>query len=234
MNPDNPAPASGPTPAAKPATRPRADQDQQIANDISEALEMIQTAMTDADLGPLIAERGYDTEKLTAGAALQSKAQTAFNERQKAMAINDKAGGLFADAEDAARRVYAEFRETARVELPLADDQTALGVKGKVPLDFQKFITTAKASYAAAQAEPYASVIAKAGFKAAKLQGAVAAIERLSVLRTDALKAAGDAQTATLARNAAHEALTEWTGKFRRLARLALKGKPGMMAKLKL
>lgn len=234
MNPENPAPASSPAPAAKPAPRPRADQDQQVANDISDALELIQTAKTDADLGPLIAERGYDTEKLTAGAALQSTAQTAFNERQKAKAISDKAGGIFADAEAAARRVYAEFRETARVEFSLADDQTALGIKGKVPADLQKFITTAKASYAAAQAEPYASGIAKAGFKAAKLQCAVAAIERLPVQHADALKAAGDAQTATLARNAAHEALTEWIGKFRRLARLALKGQPGMMAKLKL
>lgn len=230
--PENTLTPSTPAPEATKTPRQRAEQDQQIANDIGVALELLETAQSDAEIRPLMEERGYDAEALGIGVALQLAAQKAFSARQEAMAKSEEAGAAFDGVEAAARQAYADFRETARVKFSAATERAGLGLNGAVPRDLQKFITTATTSYEAAQRPAYAAVLAKAGFKPATAAAELAALKRLSELQTKFTAAAGNAKSATTARDVAHVKLAKWMREYRRLAKLALRGKPGLLAKL--
>ena len=131
-----------------------------------------------------------------------------------------------------ARQAYADFRETARVKFSVAADRSALGLNGAVPRDLQKFITTATSSHQAAQGAAYTAVLTKAGIPAADLTADLAALKALGELHSQFDTKAGDAQQATEARDTAHDAMAKWVREYRRLGKIALRGKPGLLAKL--
>ena len=62
---------------------------------------------------------------------------------------------------------------------------------------------------------------------------ALKAVRKLGELHSKFGTAEGDGQQATNARNAAHGAMAKWVSEYRRLAKIALRGKPGMLAKLR-
>lgn len=176
-NPENPQPPQPPKPRA-----PRSDQDQVIANDITDAQQIIETGKSDAELKPLLEDKGYDAAEMDKGAVLQSAAQAAYNERQKASGKQKEATALATAAEKSARVIYSDFRETARALYAEEADLAKLGLKGKVPADLQKFITAARASYSGANDEPYASRLAKRGFKPADNVKAQADLKTLATV----------------------------------------------------
>lgn len=232
-NENNPPPQPQPEPAPKPPVE-RAEQDQEIANNITEAEQVINTAKTDPEIAPLVAARGYDAETLAEGAALRAAAQSAFNQRQQALGDQRDASNAMDQAEKASRELYADFRETARALYGAGADQTKLGLKGNVPADLQKFITTARASYTAGQAEPYAAKLAKHGFKPETLAAALKGLDQLKDANETHRKASGDAIKATKTRDRAHDDLMAWMGRFKRIAKVALRRKPELRSKLKL
>ena len=69
-----PTPPSGnpatPTPSSP---RPRNDQDAQIANDISGSLHVIKLLQNDATIRTPLVPRGFDTQKINTGQALQTR-----------------------------------------------------------------------------------------------------------------------------------------------------------------
>lgn len=225
------------TPTATPAPtdkrkRQYAEQDQRIANDISDVAEMLGVAKTDTEIGPLMATKGYDAAELTAGSTLHGAAETTFGERQKAMAKSDKALELFTNLEQSARQDYADFRETARVKFNAAADQAALGLNGRVPKDLQKFITSATASYTGAQGAAYAPELTKVGYPPANITAAITALKALGKAHADFTSAEADAVTATKARDTAHKDMMKWAKSYRRLGRIALRSKPALRAKI--
>ena len=228
-NPENPQPPQPPKPRA-----PRSDQDQVIANDITDAQQVIETAKTDAELKPLLEDKGYDAAEMDKGAVLQSAAQAAYNGRQKASGKQKEATALAIAVEKSARVTYSDFRETARALYAEEADVAKLGLKGKVPADLQKFITAARASYSGAKDEPYASRLAKRGFKPADNANAEAQLKALATADAEQETAIADAQQATKERDAAYEALMAWMNEFKRIARVALRDKPTLARKLKL
>jgi len=230
--PDNPSNTPNPTPSPEETPRHRAEQDQSIANAITEAFELLAVAQSDPETGPLMAAKGYDAPELQNGVTLQAAAQDTFNARQQAIAKRDAASEAFDTAEKAARQTYADFRETARIMFSAATDRSALGLNGAVPKDLQKFITTATASYNAAKAAAYVPVLAKVDFPATKVTAELAAVKKLGELHSKFDTADGDAATATTNRDTAYKAMAKWMSEYRRLAKIALRGKPGLLAKL--
>ena len=230
---NTPPPEPSPTPEEK-AKAQRAEQDQQIANDITETAEMIGVTQKDAAIATAMAGKGYDDEELTVGLGLQGAAEAAFGERQKAMAKQEAGALAFTLADKSARQSYADFRETARVKYAAAADQTALGLKGAVPRDLQKFITTAKSSYQAAFAQPYCAELAKAGLTPEQITERITALGTLKSLNEDLRVDEGAATAATKTRNAAYKAMMKWVRGFRRMAKMALRGQPALKTKLKL
>ena len=225
--PDQPTP----TPARKTTPR-RAPQDQEIANLISEARKIIEVARDDPEIAPLLAGRGYNTAALAAGLALQQAAQHAFAARQVAMSAQQKAATTAEQALAAAHTTYMDFRETVRSTFDDPDARTALGLTGRVPKDLQKFLTTARSSYATAQSEPYQATLATYGFPAGALTDALDELDALFTANKAQETIGKDAVQATLNRDAAIKALEQWLKKFKSIASIALRPEPTQAKKL--
>jgi hypothetical protein len=223
--------ADQPVPTPKAPAR-RSEQDQAIANLITEAQQLIETARDDAEIALLLAARGYNAQKLAEGLALQASAQAAFTARQTALAAQKQAAAAVTGAETTAQHTYVDFRETARAVFTSSADRTALGLLGKVPADTQKFITQARASYTTAQTEAYQATLATYGFSAATIAAALATLDVFSDADKAHQSALGAATQATADRDAAVKELNAWVKQFTKIAGVALKNQPALAKKL--
>ena len=222
-----------PPPKPKPS---RAAQDQRLANDIAAARVLLETARIDAEIAPLLAARGYDAAKLAQGLAAQQAAQDAYTARQTALGLLGN-GATNADAaQTTARQNYADFRETGRAVAAVSSNAAAaratLGLNGKVQADAQKFITQARASYAAARQAPHAAQFATYGYPEAILAALESALDALEQAQRAHTAADSGAQDATRRRDAAFKALSEWLAPFKRIAKVALRARPDLLARL--
>lgn len=219
-------------PAPKPVKR-NAEQDQVIADKITAAAQYLDTVVGDAEISALLAARGYDEQKLKAGRTLQAAAQAAFTHRQTMLAAQGHATAGLSGSTATAREMYIDFRETVRaITTFTASDRTALKVTGTIPADKQIMITAARASYQAAQAEPYASILATYGYPAAAIAAALAALDAQSAADTDQNSAIGSATKATADRNAAVKALDAYMKQIKGIAKVALRKRPDLLKKL--
>lgn len=226
------------TPATEPKTKkaaaPRAEQDQRIVNNITGAEEMIALAGSDATAAALLAKRGYDAAKLAAGNSLRAAAQTAFEERRKAMSEADAASAAFTAADGKTRQDYSDFRVLADTVFESKTDKSALGITGRVAADQQMFITAAKASYKTAKGATFLAKLGERGYKAADFDDAITALEALPGLHATMKQKSAAAELATTTRNSAHDALLKWVGGFRKVAKVALRAQPAILKKMKL
>jgi len=219
-------------PSLKPVKR-RADQDQKIADQIAADGQYLETVKTDAEILEILAARGYDAAKLDDGSTLQRDAQAAFTRRQVAMAAQSRATAGLSGNTATAREMYLDFRETVRAITDFtASDRAALKAGGVVPDDKQKMITLARASYQAAQAEPFASILATYGYPPDAIAAALAALDAYAAADTDQNSAIGSAAKATTDRNAAVTALAVYMKQLRGIARVALRKRPDLLKKL--
>jgi hypothetical protein len=220
-----------PVPVTKTPVR-RAEQDQEVANAITDARQMIETARGDAEIAALLAARGYNAARLAEGQALQEAAQAAFTARQTALAAQKQASAASEGADATARATYVDFREVARAVFTSAADRTALSLNGAIPKDAQKFVTTVRVSYAAALAEPYRAALATYGYPAATIAAAGTTLDALTAALGAQQAAAARAVQATSDREAATKALAAWVRQFGKIAGVALKSKPALARKL--
>ena len=205
-----------------------------MAAEIADAKEMIDTARGSPAIVALLAPVGYPDTELQAGLKLHAAAQEAFAGRQSSLGGKGEAKSAHDSTSDAARGEFADYRMTVQANFKPGAARVALGASGKMPGAQDKFITLARSAYTAAQQAPYADTLAKSGFTAARLQAALDAVEQLSQQTSAQDGAVGAAKGATDERNAAFAALQAWVGKFRQLARLALKRHPEHRAALKI
>jgi hypothetical protein len=223
--------ASEPVSTPKP-TPHKAEQDQQMANYITEALQRLEVARDDAEIAPLIAARGYNTTRLAEGLAVQKAAQDAFTARQTAMAAQSQAVAACDGAELTARSTYADYRTIAGGVFTVPADRAAVGLKGAVPDDMQKFITLAHSSYDNAKNEPYQTALAVYGYAPATLDAALATLDVFTTAIEAQASAVGAAVRSTAARNEAVKALKVWMRMFDKVASVALKNRPDLLKKL--
>jgi hypothetical protein len=219
-------------PSQKPVKR-RADQDQKIADQITADGQYLETVKTDPEILATLTARGYTPAKLTDGFNLQRDAQAAFTRRQVAMAAQSHATAGLSGNTATAREMYVDFRETVRAITDFtASDRAALKVTGVVSPDKQKMITAARASYQAAQAKPYAAILATYGYPATVITTALAALDAYATADTDQNSAIGSATKATADRNAAVKALDVYMKQLRGIAKVALRKRPDLLKKL--
>ncbi len=229
---DTPTP---PTPEPIPPKPPgeRSEQDQQMANDLGEAGQLLAKIAAGEEIRTLLAARGYAAAELAEGTTLHSAANAAFQDRQSALARQRSASEAVATLEAKVRETFGEFRQTVTTVLP-KPDWTALGATGRVPADTQKFITAVRGAYNAGKKAPYAETLAKYGYPAVTLDADLAMLEAFATTDGAHETAMGAAKQATTDRNAAFKALDKWLKQFKPIARLALKSKPGLVKELKL
>ena len=228
------ASSTDPLPPAPGRGSPRAEQDQQIANDITEIGERLESATRDPEVAALLAERGYDAAAFAAGQALQAAAQAAFTARQTAISAQRQAGDALEDARLTALQTFNNFRDTARAVFPSTADRSALSLNGRVPRDAQAFITLARVSYTGAQNDPYQAALAKYGYPAAALATALATLNAYSAANQASTSAAADATQAIVLRDAAYTDLVQWDKQFKAIAKVAARTRADLTRKLKL
>jgi hypothetical protein len=93
-------------------------------------------------------------------------------------------------------------------------------------------LTEARASYQAAQAEPYASRLATYGYPATVITSALTALDAYAAADVNQNSAIGDATKATTDRNTAVADLDTYMKQLRRLAKVALRKRPDLLKKL--
>lgn len=213
---------------------PRAEQDQKIANDITEIGERMESAKNDTEIAALLAGRGYDTAAFTQGQTLQEAAQSAFTARQTARGAQRQASAALDGARTTALQTYNDFRETARAVFTSTADRSTLSLNGRVPKDAQAFITLARASYAGAQNDPYKTTLAKYGYPAAAIITALATLDAYSAANEASTSVAAAATQATALRDAAYKNLVQWDKQFRAIAKVAARTRSDLAKKLNL
>ena len=219
-------------PTPKPVKR-NAEQDQRIADRIAADGQYLQTVRTDPEISVLLAARGYTPAKLDDGDALQTVAQAAFTQRQTSMAGQGHASAGLVGRAAEVREMYVDFRETVRAITDFtASDRVALKVNGTVPTDRQKLLTVARASFQAAQAEPYAGILTTYGYSPVVIGKALEQLDAYATADTDQNSAIGSATKATADRNAAFNELKAYMQQLRRLAKVALRKRPDLLKKL--
>ena len=220
------------TAATQATTQHNAEQDQAIADDIGNALLLIDGIANNAEIAAIMLKKGYDATKLADGRTLQSAAQTAFEARQSALGAKQTAVNALSAAGMAASERYTDFRGTARTSFTGQADRTALNLNGIVAKDRQKFITQARTSYNAAKTAAYAAQMATDGYDAATIQAALDELVALEQANVAQNTASGAAQSATANRNAAYKALLVYVRRLRGMARVALKKRPDLLGQL--
>lgn len=209
------------TPAA-PATS-RAVQSRSKAERLTATLETLRAVTNDSATLARLAAHGYDNTALAQGMARYLAAQNAYNARQQAMGAKQT---LFAEWTQAFARVRADYINFCVLARALFKNnpaaRTALGIKGKLPRDFEQFIAHAQATYAAALATPeYLAVLSGRGFTADALEANAAALTAVVDTFTAWRAAYTAAARATAQRNAALYEMENWMQEFRAVLRFA-------------
>ena len=228
----NSSPEAVPTPPAP--KRPRSAQDKIIEAYINDAKKFLKVATEDPEIRPILEAHGYDAAEFTTGASLATAASGAFEGRASGMGQQKLSGAALVAAIKTAREDYATFREIARAAFPAEADRISLSLKGEVPEDTGRFITTAETSYAAAGKAPHAAKLTKRGYPATRLTALLENLDDLTGTSGEQDTALGDAIDDTAERDAAYTALKTFIKELKGTARGALRGKPGLLAKLEL
>lgn len=223
-----PPASGGSTTPVKPSRTPRADYDQKLANDITEAGTLIGNALENP---AVLAELSYSEAEVQAGLALQVAAQNAFTDRQNAQGT--------ASARRRARDLvltkvtdeFRAFRTTVRSTLP-ASALTPLGASGRLPVDLQKLITLVRSAYETARTPAYLPALEQRKITGPILAARMVDAENLERLDGQFKAADKTATAATRVRDEAGDALRTWVSKFRKQVRSDLRRHPDLFAKL--
>ena len=209
--------------------RDNALQSKELAEAIASSERLIQSVLGKPELLLALAPIGYNETELNLGLALFRTAQEKFSARQQALATATEAKASRDRIYAAAKIEFSAYRQTVQVNYRDAD-RANLGASGKLPVDIEKFRTTARSAYTTALQAPYIDVLAKYGFTAERIKLALGILDELSATDSTCKAAQGAAVSATEMRDVAGDALANWMMKFRKLSRTALKARPELLA----
>lgn len=216
-----------PTP---PPSAPRADFNQQLANELTVSASLIETTLARPDV---LAQLSYSVVEIEAGRTLHLAAQQAFNARQQAVSLSSSANKTRDQLLTSVREDFAAYRATVQANFP-EEVRTALGAGGRMPVDVQKLITLIRSAYATAQQEPYTAVLAKRKLPQATLAAYIAQVDELVALDGKSKAADQGAIASTQMRDEAGFALNRWIGSFRKQAKADLRKFPELRSQLDL
>lgn len=212
--------------------RSNAEQDQRIANEISEALAFCLTIEADQEISTFLEARGVDSTEITTAKSLHDTAQQAFATRQGSMSTESSTIARANTNATTVKKDYADFREICRARLVDKHLQISLGLSGTTPTDRQKMITLVRSSYQEAKKPEIQALIGKSGYTASAIDTLLETVATLEADIVAARDAAGSAKRATEQRNTAVKALRTWVSTNKRVARRALRDRLDLLGKL--
>jgi predicted DNA-binding protein with PD1-like motif len=165
---------------------------------------------------------GYTTVKLDEGKALYGEVQTLAETQRVEYAEQYTSSTLFIEnrqlAEDELHK-WRKFSKYAFREIPEAFN--VLKLSGEMPRNFADWQQSAKYFYERLQEHPdWITSLELFGLTAEIVTQNIVAISELNTMQENRQRETGDAQRATLARNAKFDELKEWYIKLRDLAKL--------------
>ncbi|MBI5932384.1 MAG: hypothetical protein HY867_01650 [Chloroflexi bacterium] len=208
------------------ATKPK----QTIAQQLTAGHLLIKNSIADAEIATLVAAFGYTVEKLNAGLSLHETAVEAVEAQQNKAGAQRTATQAYDEAEKTAHDAYQALAKVARaVYKQDPATLTTLGLTGAMPKDTAGFLAAAYTLFD--NAAPL-ETLSQYGYDELRLPVERAKIAAYDTANQNQELAKGAAQQATVEQDAALEALNEWTAQYRKIAKVALRGKKQLLEKI--
>ena len=194
----------------------------------------IQNALSDPELGPPLADFGYDAARLAEGQAILDSAEAAVQAQVSTAGGWQTGTATLAAAKRGARAAYQALAQVVRAAYGRNSPVLAkLGIDGPMPTRQGLFLTMATALFVNVASDPeLAAEVARFGYTTKKLASEQAKIEAMDGALRVREVAKGAAQQATMNQRAAMGKLDRWMGAFVRVARVAFRGQDQLMEKL--
>lgn len=220
-----------PDSAVKPK-RVHAPQSLFIATELTEATLFLAILQQEPEIADLLIPKGIDSSERAVGQLLLERATEAFTRRQTRMGLEDSALGEVGRLLKLVKREYVDFRGAARVKVLTQGGRTALGLRGKVPLDRRTLIAQVRSTYRTAQQPEFQPVLASCGYTTAHLTDLLSDVAALEVALVASRDARGEAERATVERDEAVRQLRQWTAGVKAITRRVLQERPDLKRKL--
>ncbi|MBI9034671.1 MAG: hypothetical protein JEZ03_09400 [Bacteroidales bacterium] len=177
---------------------------------------------------------GYTEAKLQAALAMIVEARQLANQQLTEYAEQYQATENVYTAWDASNKVYVNSLRIARIAFRKnIQAQTALMLNGRRNASLNGWLEQATTFYANMLPNAvYMAAMSEFGFTPERLQEEHAMMQNVRELNQNQQKEKGEAQHATLARDAKVEELADWMHDFFAIARIALADNPQWMEKL--
>lgn len=205
-----------------------------LPNFFAEATTLLTNAQNHPDISAALEAIGYDAAKLQEGQTLLDTALSLYDAQIKEYGEQHAATQALADAIKTADKVYAAHRRLAKIAFKNdAQRKTDLHLNERKPEAFNPWYEQARHFYTALLADAEAQTqMTRYKVTLEAILSAQAQIEQVMSLKITQEKERGEAQEATQKRDAAIEALDEWLGDFRVVARIALEDTPQLLEAL--
>jgi hypothetical protein len=203
---------------------------QTIAQQLTAGHLTIQNSIADTEISELVNGFGYTSAKLAAGLALYTAAMAAVELQTAKAGDQQSATQLFKQAQKAAVDAYQALAKVARAAFVQDPAQlSTLGLTSAMPKDTAGFLTAAFTLFSNAALLPG---LADYGYTSVKLLAERKKIKDMDDLDKQQEAAKGAAQQATSEQEAAMNALNDWVAQYRKVAKVALRGKKQLLEKI--
>ncbi|MCR9249382.1 MAG: hypothetical protein NXI20_03130 [bacterium] len=206
----------------------------QTLSDKLEASRLLICNSQEADVAPLLANVGVNTDYITDGQNLYQETIQLFEAQQKEYQEQHLAFDEFHLAKD---ELQEKRRKTLKLVNILARNDRDLQQRLKIPFSqigtLDKWIDESIAFYNRLLNEPeFVGKLERFKYDTVAIQADIASFEELKELRNKAVAEKGQAQEATRLRNTKLDELDDYTRELKGIASLALETKPQLLEKL--
>ena len=198
------------------------------ADRLNSARLTIDNSMDTPYIAESLARFGYDQPKLKEGESLLNAAETLVSRHKKEYGDQYAATDTMHKSHGEAHALYMQHVKLARIALKNEPGLSeSLQLQGERRKTISEWINQASIFYenALSSAEIKAA-LSRFGIDEAALERGKALVNQVGKAQAIQRKEMGEAQSATLAKDQAMEALDEWVGELRAVARIAITDKP--------
>jgi len=210
--------------------------DASLSDFFTDAATIVANAQQQPEIAAALDTYGYDTAAIQQGQTLLATARSLYDLQIKEYGEQHGATQAFEAACRQADKTYAAHRKLAKVAFKNdAQRQTNLRLNERKSQVYALWHEQARHFYTALLADPAAQTqLTRYKITPEALQAALALVDQAETLKTAQEKEKGEAQNATVQRDAALLALDDWLADFKVVARLALADTPQLLESLKL
>lgn len=193
----------------------------------------IENSLDSPEIMEAVAAYGYDKAALEYGKSLLEQATTLYHQKIREDNEQSRAGHVYDESFDRAHGYYMDLVEVARREFKYdPDTYRRLGLFGRRIRVFTDWLPQVKHFYQEAQEPDILKALGKWNIDKQRLEKGLALVDETVVAHDRHIKEAGEAQEITPERDAAVDAIYDWTDDYQTIAVIALKDKPQLLEKI--